>query len=55
MFLKQSFFDSNWVLQVILWLTVSNCASGSSNFDTAFCLTVRKFVKQLFSYSKWVT
>jgi len=30
---------SKWVLQAILSLTVlSNCVSGSSNFDTAFFL-----------------
>jgi len=37
MCLKQSFFDSKWVLQVILSLSVlSNCVSDHSNFDTAF-------------------
>jgi len=37
MCLKQSFSHSKWVLQSILFLTVlSNCVSGSSNFDTPF-------------------
>jgi len=37
MCLKQTFFNSNWTLQAILYLTVlSNCISGNSNWDTAF-------------------
>jgi len=37
MCLIQSFSHYNWVLQAILSLTgLSNCVSGSSNFDTAF-------------------
>jgi len=37
MSLKQSISHSKWVLQTDLSLTVlSNCVSGSSNFDTAF-------------------
>jgi len=39
MCLKQLFSHFKRVLQAILSLTVlSNCASGSSNFDTAFLL-----------------
>jgi len=35
--LKQAFFDSKWVLQAILSLSVlSNRVSDNSNFDTAF-------------------
>jgi len=42
--LKQSFFQSKWVLQAILSLTVStNCVFGSSNFDTAFLADCTKF------------
>jgi len=38
MCLKESLSYSKWVLQAILFLTVlSNCVSGSSNFDTS-CL-----------------
>jgi len=37
MFLEQSFSHSKWVLQAILSLTVlSNCVSGSTNFDIIF-------------------
>jgi len=37
MCVKQSFSYLKWVLQAILSLTVlSDCVSGSSNFDTAF-------------------
>jgi len=44
MCLKQSFSHSNLMLQAILSLTVlSNCVSGSSNFDTAFLLDCIKF------------
>jgi len=44
MCLKQSFSHSKWVLQAVLSLTVlSNCVSGSSNFDTAFLTVCTKF------------
>jgi len=37
MCLKQSFSYSKWDLQPILYMTVlSNCVSGSSNFDSDF-------------------
>jgi len=43
--LKQYFSYSKWVFQAILPLTVlSNCVSGSSNFDTAFHPPVSNFV-----------
>jgi len=48
-----SFSYSKWVLQAILFLTVlSNCVSGSSNFDTAFFLTVQNFV--VFFSGYWI-
>jgi len=38
------FFNSKWVLQAILFLTVlSNCVFGSSNFDTTFLTDCTKF------------
>jgi len=44
MYLKLSFSYFKWVLQAILSLTVlSNCVSGSSNFDTAFCPDCTKY------------
>jgi len=44
MYLKQSFSYSKWSLQPILSLTVlSNCVSGSSNFDTTFLHDCTKF------------
>jgi len=44
MCLNQYFSHSKWVLQAILSSTVlSNCVSGSSNFDTAFIPDFTKF------------
>jgi len=44
MCLKQSFSYHKWVLQAILSLPVlSNCVSGSSNYDTAFLPDCTKF------------
>jgi len=44
MCLKQLFLYSKWSLQPIFSLTVlSNCGSGSSNFDTTFLLDCTKF------------
>jgi len=44
MCLKQLFSNSKWIFQEILSLTVlSNCVSGSSNFDTAFLPDCTKF------------
>jgi len=44
MCLKQSFPPYNWVLQGILSVTVlSNCISGSSNFDLTFLFDCTKF------------
>jgi len=51
MCLKQSFSYSKWVLQSILSLTVlSNCVSGSSNFDTAFPPDCTKFCNFFFRF-----
>jgi len=36
MYLKLSFSNFKWVRQAILFLTVLNCVSDSSNFDIAF-------------------
>jgi len=45
MYLKQTFSHSKWVLQGIFSLTVlSNCLSGSSNFDTAFLSDCTRYV-----------
>jgi len=53
MCLKQSFSHSKWVLHAILFLTVlSNCVSGSSNFDTAFLPDCTKFCNVLSGY--WI-
>jgi len=44
MWLKPSFSHSKWVLQAILALAaISNCVSGSSNFDTTFLPDCTKF------------
>jgi len=44
MCLKQSLSHSKWVLQEILSLTdLSNCVSGSSNFDSDFVPDCTKF------------
>jgi len=52
-YLKQSFSHSKWVLQGILSLTVlSNCVSGSSNFDTAFLPDCTKFYSVFSGY--WI-
>jgi len=53
MCLKLSFFHSQWVLQVI-WslITLSNCFSGSSNFDSAFLLDCTKFFCVFLGY--WI-
>jgi len=49
MCLKQSFSYSKWVLQAILFLTVlSNCVSGSSNFDTTFLSDCTQFFSVFF-------
>jgi len=51
MFLKLSFSHSKWVLQAIFPLTVlSNCVSGSSNFDTAFLTDCTKFCSVFSGY-----
>jgi len=51
--LKQSFSHSNWVLQAILCLTLlTNCVSGSSNFDTAFLTDCIKFCSVFSGY--WI-
>jgi len=48
--LIQTFSYCKWVLQAILSLTVlSNCVSGSSNFDTAFLPDCKKFCNAFFS------
>jgi len=53
MCLKQSFSYSKRVLQAILSLTLlSNCVSGSSNFDTAFLLNFTKFCCVFLDY--WI-
>jgi len=53
MCLKQSFSHSKWVLQAILSLSVlSNCVSGSSNFDTAFFIDCTKFCSDFLGY--WI-
>jgi len=45
MCLKQSFSRSKWILQAIFFLTVlSNCVSGSSNFDTVFLTDYTRFL-----------
>jgi len=53
MCLKLSFFDSKWVLQAILSLTVlCNCVLGSSNFDSTFLSDCTKFVCVFLCY--WI-
>jgi len=53
MCLKLSFSHSKWVFQAILSLTVlSNCVSGSSNFDTAFLTDCTKFCSVYSGY--WI-
>jgi len=45
MCLKQSFSQSKWVLQMILFMTVLlNCVSNSPNFDTTFLFDCTNFV-----------
>jgi len=49
--LKQSFSHSKWILRTILFLTVlSNCVTGSSNFDTAFLLDCTAFCSVFLGY-----
>jgi len=46
MCLKQSFSDSQWVLQAVLSLTVlSNCVYVNSSFDSAFLTDCTKFCR----------
>jgi len=46
MCLIESFLHSKWVLQAILFLTVlTNCVSGTSNFDTTFLLDCTKLCR----------
>jgi len=53
MCLKQLFYYSKWVLQVILSLTVlSKCVSGSSNFDTVFLIDCTKYCSVFIGY--WI-
>jgi len=53
MWLKLSFSHSKWDLQVILCLIVlSNCISGSSNFDTTFLPDCTKFCSVFLGY--WI-
>jgi len=53
MWLKLSFPYSKYVLQRFLFITVlSNCVSGSLNFDTAFFPDCTKFCSVILSY--WI-
>jgi len=53
MYLKQSFSCSKWVLQAIFFLTLlSNCGSGSLNYDTPLLPDCIKFLVFFLCY--WI-